>query len=83
MSELIMMCVEEEKMIKAEKSDFIHNVIDGPKLKKNKNNGKNKNKVDILFSVSKISMSGTKYTHKCYHCKKRGHVRNDSMNFKD
>jgi hypothetical protein len=49
MSELISMCVEEEERIKTEKPDFEHAITDGPKAKKIKDNGKNKNKVDMDF----------------------------------
>jgi gag-polypeptide of LTR copia-type len=59
MSELIVMCVEEEEMIKAEKPDFAHVVTDGLKSKKIKDNGKGKNKADMVFDVNKISTSDT------------------------
>jgi hypothetical protein len=52
MSELIAMCVEEEERIKAEKSDFAHAVIDDPKAKKIKDNGKGKNKAYMIFGVN-------------------------------
>jgi Zinc knuckle len=84
MSELIAMCVEEEEeKIKVEKLDFAHVVADGPKLKKIKDNGKDKNKVDMIFGVNKASTSGTKHTSKCHYCKKRGHMRKDCKKFKD
>jgi hypothetical protein len=83
MSESISMCVEEEKRIKAENPDFVRDVIDGPKLKKNKDNGKSKNKADMVFDVNKASTSGTKHTPKCHHFKKRGYVRKDCKNFND
>jgi hypothetical protein len=54
MSELISMCVEEEEeMIKAEKPDFTHAVTDGPKLKKIKDNDKDKNKADMILVLTK------------------------------
>jgi hypothetical protein len=53
MSELISMCVEEEERIKAEKPDFTHAVTDGPKLKKIKDNGKGKNKADMILMLTK------------------------------
>jgi hypothetical protein len=83
MSELIAMCVEEEERIKAEKFDFEHAATDGPKSKKIKDNGKDKNKVDMIFGVNKVSMSGTKHTPKYHHYKKRGHMRKDCKKFKD
>jgi hypothetical protein len=75
MSELIVMCVEEEEMIKVGKLDFAHAVIDGPKAKKIKDNDEGKNKADMVFDVNKASTSDIKHTLKCHHCKKRGHVR--------
>jgi hypothetical protein len=83
MSELIAMCVEEEERIKAEKPNFANDVTDGPKSKKIKDNGKGKNKVDMVFDVNKASTSGTKHTPKCHHCKKYGHMRKDCKKFKD
>jgi gag-polypeptide of LTR copia-type len=83
MSELIAMCVEEEEKIKVEKPDFTYAVTDGPKSKKIKDNGKSKNKTDMIFDVNKASTSGTKHTPKCHHCKKHGHMRNDCKKFKD
>jgi hypothetical protein len=61
------MCVEEEEMIKTKKSDFPHAVIDVPKPKKIKDNGKDKNKIDMIFGVNKINTSGTKYTPEYHH----------------
>jgi hypothetical protein len=46
-------------MIKAEKPDFAHVVTDGLKSKKIKDNGKGKNKADMVFDVNKISTSDT------------------------
>jgi hypothetical protein len=44
------MCVEEEEeIIKTKKSDFPHAVIDSPKLKKNKDNGRGKNKTYMIL----------------------------------
>jgi hypothetical protein len=83
MSELIAMCVKEEEMIKAEKSNFAHVVTDGPKSKKIKDNGKDKNNVDMIFGVNKTSTSDTKHTPKYHHCKKRGYMRKDYKKFKD
>jgi GAG-pre-integrase domain/Integrase core domain len=76
------MCVEEE-MIKAEKTDFAHVVTDGPKSKKIKDNGKGKNKTDMIVGVNKASTSGINHTPKCHHCKKRGHMRKDYKKFKN
>jgi hypothetical protein len=83
MSELIAMCVEEEERIKAEKPNFSHAVTNGPKSKKIKYNGKGKNKTDMVFGINKASTYGTKYTPKCHHCKKYGHMRKDCKKFKD
>jgi hypothetical protein len=77
------MCVEEEERIKAEKYDFTNAVINGPKAKKIKDNGKDKNKTDMFSDVNKASTSCIKYTPKCHHCKKYGHVREDYKKFKD
>jgi hypothetical protein len=83
MSELIVMYVEEEEMSKAKKLDFAHVIIDAPKSKKTKDNSKDKNKVDTIFDINKVSTSDTKYTPKCHHCKKHWHVRKDCKKFKD
>jgi hypothetical protein len=63
-------CVEEKEKIKIEKPDFAHVVIDGPKVKKIKDNDKGKNKANIVFGVNKANTFDTKYTPKCHHCKK-------------
>jgi hypothetical protein len=83
MSELIIMYVKEEQRIKAEKSDFVHVVIDGQKSKENKDNSKDKNKSYRVFSVNKTITPGTKHTPKYHHCKKHGHVRKNCNKFKD
>jgi hypothetical protein len=76
---IIVMCVEEEERIKIEKPDF----YDAIKSKKIKNNGKDKNKTYLVFGVNKANMSGTKYTPKCHHYKKCGHMRKNYKKFKD
>jgi hypothetical protein len=83
MNKLIAMCVEEEERIKAKKSDFAHDVTDDPKSKKIKDNGKSKNKANMIFRINKASMSDTKHTPKCHHYKKHGHMRKDCKKFKD
>jgi hypothetical protein len=83
MSKLIALCAEEEERINAEKSDFAHAVTDGQKSKKIKDNGKAKNKANMIFGVNKASTSGTKHTSKCHHCKKCEHMRKNCKKFKD
>jgi hypothetical protein len=75
--------LKNKKGLRLKKPDFAHAVTDGPKSKKIKDTGKGKNKADMIFGVNKASMSGTKHTPKCHHCKKRGHMRKDYKKFKD
>lgn len=84
MSELIATYVEEKERIKAKEPDYAYIAVQSPKPK-TKDNGKDKNKVNMITDINKTSISGTKPMHafKCHHCKKRGHMRKDRVKFKD
>jgi 5-deoxy-D-glucuronate isomerase len=84
MSELIIMCFEEEEeRIKAEKPDFAYVVIDSLKLKKNKDNDKDKNKTYmILVLIKQVCLIQDMFLSVII-VKKYGYVRKDCKKFKN
>jgi hypothetical protein len=38
--------------------------------------------ITMCHHYNKVNMPGIKYTPKCHHCNKRGHVKNDYKKFK-
>lgn len=78
MSELIVMCVQEEERLKVEKPDMAHLTI-GPNKKSFKKGKGKKNK-----QGNDVSHNGQKDENKiqCHFCHKKGHKRRDCSGFK-
>ncbi|XP_024995173.1 uncharacterized protein LOC112528355 [Cynara cardunculus var. scolymus] len=82
MSELIAMCVQEEKHLKFEKSDVAHVTTITPSKRKGKILEGESSKVRKTGASTSSGVSKFKGTPRCNFCHKKGHFQRDCAKFK-